>query len=384
MKSRKIVPILVSLVLVIGLLFTGCAKAPASSVETKPAEEAAAADSNESNIDEVAEVVISGSDAKQAAPGAKFLWYQAGAHPFFDEMWKGVEAFEKEYGVEVMHGIGTDWSQNEEDQLIRAWAADGYNAMAIFPADPGGANGLYSELVARGGKVVNFGATTNLPTDASFYCGSDIPNCVDQAANELVDVMEKNGITGGKVLLAIGSLGDLNAQKCKESAEKVFAARGVTVLEVVSDMSQPDVGQRKMGDAIAAHLSELDGILSTDTNPTDGSVPVLRELYEKYPNQKHIYFIGRDTNEITLQAIRDGIFDGTSSQNAFHMGYSPMVLLNYLMQGWTPKSEDAYFQYGAHMIVNKDNIDTYNQILIDLTMNWVNSLETDVLNPPAK
>jgi ribose transport system substrate-binding protein len=266
--------------------------------------------------------------------------------------------------------------------LIRAWAADGYNAMAIFPADPGGANGLYSEIVDKGGKVVNFGATTNMPTDASFYCGTDIPNCVDQAAKELVDVMEKNGIKNGKVLLAIGSLGDLNAQKCKEAAEKVFAERGVTVLEVVSDMSQPDVGQRKMGDAIAAHLSELDGILSTDTNPTDGSVPVLRELYEKNPDQKHIYFIGRDTNEICLQAIRDGVFDGTSSQNAFHMGYSPMVLLNYLMQGWTPK-EDAYFQYGAHMIVNKDNIDTFNQILIDLTMDWVDSLETDVLNPPA-
>ena len=337
----------------------------------------------ESNIDELVQQVASEEGTKQAAEGAKFLWYQAGAHPFFDEMYKGVVAFGKEFGVDVLHGVGTDWSQTEEDQLIRAWAADGYNAMSIFPADPAGANGLYSELVGRGIKVVNFGATTILPTDASFYCGSDIPNCVDQAANALVDVMEAGGVEGGKVLLAIGSLGDLNAQKCKEAAEKVFAARGVKVLEVVSDMSQPDVGQRKMGDAIAAHLSDLDGILSTDTNPTDGSVPVLRELYEKNPNQKHIFFIGRDTNEICLQAIRDGIFDGTSSQNAFHMGYSPMILLNYLMQGWTPKDDDAYFQYGAHMIVNPDNIDTFNQILIDLTMQWVSSLETDVLNPPS-
>jgi ribose transport system substrate-binding protein len=311
----------------------------------------------------------------------KYLWYQAGVHPFFDEMWKGVEAFEKEYGVDVEHGVGTNWSQTEEDQLIRAYAADGYNAMAIFPADPGGANGLYEELVGRGVSVINFGATTSLPTPASFYLGTDIPACVDQAAKELCDVMEKNGVRNGKVLLGVGALGDLNVQKCIEAAEKVFAARGVTVLDIVSDMSQTDVAQQKMGDAIAAHLRDLDGILTTDTNPTDGSVPVLRELYERDPNQKHIYFIGRDTNDVCLQAIRDGIFDGTSSQNAFHMGYSPILLLSYLRKGWTPK-ENTYNQFGGHLIVNMNNIDTFQQELIDLTMAWTKGLETVVLNPP--
>jgi ribose transport system substrate-binding protein len=318
----------------------------------------------------------------QEKAATKYLWYQAGAHPFFDEMWKGVVAFEQEYGVHVEHGVGTNWSQTEEDQLIRAYAADGYNALSIFPADPGGANGLYEELVARDISVVNFGATTSMPTPASFYCGTDIPPCVEQAANALVDVMEANGIKGGKVLLAIGALGDLNAQKCKEAAEKVFAARGVTVLDVVSDMSQTDVAQQKMGDAVAAHLRDLDGILSTDTNPTDGTVPVLRELYEKNPGQKHIYFIGRDTNDVCLQAIRDGVFDGTSSQNAYHMGYSPMVLLDYLRKGWTPKNANAYYQYGGHMIVNMKNINSFQKELVDMTMAWKNSLETVVLNPP--
>ena len=367
MKRRKWGSILICFVLVFSLALAGCGGQDSG---------------GESNIDELVDQVTGGGD-RQAAEGAQFLWYQAGAHPFFDEMYKGVVAFGNEFGVDVMRGVGTDWTQTEEDQLVRAWAADGYNAMAIFPADPVGANALYSELVGQGARVVNFGATTNMPTDADFYCGTDIPNCVDQAANALVDIMEANGIEGGKVLLAIGSLGDLNAQKCKEAAELVFEARGVEVLEVVSDMAQPDVGQRKMSDAIAAHLNNLDGILSTDTNPTDGSVPVLRELYERNPDQKHIYFIGRDTNEITLQAIRDGIFDGTSSQNAFHMGYSPLILLNYLKQGWTRKNDDAYFQYGAHMIVTNDNIEEFNQILIDLTMEWVESIETDVLNPPT-
>ncbi|MCL1895253.1 MAG: substrate-binding domain-containing protein [Clostridiales bacterium] len=383
MKKRRILLIVMSFVLVFSTvtLMTACGGGggggedpPAQTQTPEPPEK-------ESNIDELAEVVGGDEGAGKAAEGAKFLWYQAGAHPFFDEMWKGVQAFEKEYGVDVMHGVGTDWTQGEEDQLIHAWAADGYNAMSIFPADPGGANGLYSELVGQGVSVVNFGATTNMPTDASFYCGTDIPNCVDQAANALVDVMEAGGVTGGKVLLAIGALGDLNAQKCKESAEAVFAARGVEVLEVVSDMSQPDVAQKKMGDAIAAHLSDLDGILSTDTNPTDGTIPVLREIYEKDPGQSHIFFIGRDTNQICLEAIKDGTIDGTSSQNAFHMGYSPMVLLNYLKLGWTPKA-DAYFQYGAHMIVNNSNVDSFNQELIDLTMTWVESLEKDVLDPP--
>jgi len=376
MKKKRVLLIVLSFVLALstGMFMVACGGGNDSPPAQPP--------SDTSNIDELVEEVVAGDDGgKTVAEGAKFLWYQAGAHPFFDEMYKGVQAFEREYGVPVMRGVGTNWTQGEEDQLIQAWAADGYNAMSIFPADPAGANGLYSELVAQGVAVINFGATTNMPTDASFYLGTDIPNCVDQAANALVDVMEAGGVTGGKVLLAIGALGDLNAQKCKESAEEVFAARGVEVLEVISDMSQPDVAQKKMSDAIAAHLSDLDGILSTDTNPTDGTIPVLRELYEKNPGQKHIFFIGRDTNQICLDAIKDGTIDGTSSQNAFHMGYSPMVLLNYLKLGWTPKA-DAYFQYGAHMIVDNSNVDTFNQALIDLTMNWVASIESDVLDPP--
>jgi len=380
MKKSKIFVTLMCLVLVVGFSLAACGGGGSSSGSAADAGSSAAGDT--SNVDEIVTEVTGGEGEKVAAEGAKFLWYQAGAHPFFDEMWKGVEAFSKEYGVPVEHGIGTDWTQGEEDQLIRAWAADGYNAMAIFPADPSGANSLYEELVGQDVTVVNFGATTTEPTTASFYCGTDIPNCVDQAANALVDVMEAGGVEGGNVILAVGSLGDLNAQKCKEAAEAVFAARGVTVLQVVSDMSQPDDAQQKMGDAIAANLANLDGILSTDTNPTDGTIPVLKELYEKDPNQKHIFFIGRDTDEICLEAIRDGTIDGTSSQNAFHMGYSPMVLLNYLKLGWTPK-EGSYYQYGAHMIVDKSNVDTFNQELIDLTMQWVASLETDVLNPPA-
>jgi hypothetical protein len=64
------------------------------------------------------------------------------------------------------------------------------------------------------------------------------------------------------------------------------------------------------------------------------------------------------------------------------MGYSPMVLLNYLKLGWTPKP-DSYFQYGAHMIVDASNAATFNQELIDLTMTWVASIETEVLDPPV-
>jgi hypothetical protein len=64
------------------------------------------------------------------------------------------------------------------------------------------------------------------------------------------------------------------------------------------------------------------------------------------------------------------------------MGYSPMVLLDYLRKGWTPKNENAYFQYGGHMIVTMDNINTFQQQLVDMTMAWKASLETVVLNPP--
>jgi ribose transport system substrate-binding protein len=310
------------------------------------------------------------------ADGNKYAWYAPAPHPYFEEMKKGVVGFEKEYGVEVNMVVGSSWTQGPEDQDVRALAADGYNLFSIFPCDPSGANGLYEEIVARGAFVNNFGATTTWPTPAGFYSGTDIPACAGQAAEALAKLINFKG----NVILAVGALGDLNAQKCSVAARSVFAKyNGIKILQEVSDMSSVEVAQEKMESAISSNIKVLDGILMTDYTPTDAAATVLAEYYEKNPKAKHIFVIGRDDTEKVLNAIRSGIIDGTSAQNAYGMGYLPMVLLKYQSEGWVRKNDKAYNVFSGHMIVTKKNVDTYKAELVALVKDIKSKLETDYL-----
>ncbi|NWG76408.1 MAG: substrate-binding domain-containing protein, partial [Rubrivivax sp.] len=102
-----------------------------------------------------------------AAEGKKIAWYGLMVHPYFDEVQKGVVAFEAETGLAVRKQIGQEASQDNENANVEALAARGYRGFSIYPADAGAANGLYEELAAKGAFVVSFGAPTATPTSAS-------------------------------------------------------------------------------------------------------------------------------------------------------------------------------------------------------------------------
>ena len=310
------------------------------------------------------------------AQAKKYAWYAPAPHPYFEEMKKGVVGFAKEFGVDVNMVVGSSWTQGPEDQDIRALVADGYNLLSVFPCDPSGANGLYAEIVERGVFVNNFGATTTWPTPAGFYSGTDIPACAAQAAEALAKLVNFKG----NVILAVGALGDLNAQKCSIAARNVFAKyKGIKILQEVSDMSSVEVAQEKMESAISSNIKVLDGILMTDYTPTDAAATVLAEYYEKNPKAKHIFVIGRDDTEKVLNAIRSGIIDGTSAQNAYGMGYLPMLLLKYQSEGWVRKNDKAYNVFSGHMIVTKKNVNTYQAELVALVKDIKSKMEKDYL-----
>ncbi len=127
-----------------------------------------------------------------AAP-AKFVWYIPAPHPYFDTVKVGVEAFAKDYNIAVKEQVGPDWNMDSENTGVLALAAEGYNFFSVYPSDASAANGLYDEVVKRGGKVVNFGASTFEPTPASFAVRTDVKDAAMVAAEFLIGKMGKKG-----------------------------------------------------------------------------------------------------------------------------------------------------------------------------------------------
>ena len=267
---------------------------------------------------------------------------------------------------------GLDWTQDNENENVEAMAAQGYNAFSIFPADVSGARGLYEELTARGVHVVDFGQATVDPTPASFYVGTQLKEAAILATEELIKSM------GGKgnILNVLEVPSEATLLRKAGIEEVVAATDGVEIIQEVADMATIEDSIEKVQSALAANFDKIDGIIATGYTPTVAIAQILTEHHEN--GGRRIHFYGIDTDATVLDAIRAGHIDGTMAQNPFGHGYISMVLLKYLKDGYMPKD-------GAHAIdagvvpVTRDNIDTYQNDVADLTRSIIESLESEYL-----
>jgi ribose transport system substrate-binding protein len=307
----------------------------------------------------VVAVIVLAAGIAFAAP-AKFAWYIPAPHPYFDTVRVGVEAFEKEFKIQVKKQVGPDWNMDSENTGVLALVAEGYRYFSVYPADASAANGLYDEVVKQGGKVANFGASTFEPTPASFAVRTDVKDAAMVAAKFLIGKM------GGKGTLVdvLEVLEDPNTKLRKDGIEQVAAGYpGIKIVEVAGIKSEQEAVEKIEG-AIAGAGGYVEGIICTGYVPTVAMSKILTDYETK--NDKHIHAVGIDTDPVTLKAIEDGYLEGTISQNPYGHGYLSLLALKYLSEGWKPRP-GAYNINGGIVMVTKANIKSYDADLTKIT-----------------
>lgn len=320
-------------------------------------------------------------ESKSAAAGAKeykIAWYASAVHPYFDSVKKGVEGFKADTGIDVLMQIGPDWNQESETRGLEALAAKGYKAFSVYPTDASGANSVYKELTQNGIKIVNFGASTALPTTASFAVATDVKDAAKVATEALIKLMGGQG----NILNVLEVLTDPNTKLRKEGVEEVVAANsGVKIIQEVADINSIETATEKIQNAIAAQTGKIDGIIATGYTTTVATAQILTE-YNKTAAKK-IRFVGIDDDPVVLKAIRDGSIDASIAQNPYGHGYLSCMLLKYMLDGWTVKP-GVYFVNSGVDLITKANIDTYADGMATVTKGILGSLESKYLNPPKK
>lgn len=307
------------------------------------------------------------------------VWYGMMPHPYISEVQVGVKAASEALGKPILISMGQEWTQDNESANIKALSTRGHKAFSIFPGDPAGANGLFSELSRNGMISVAYGAEPDLPTPAKFTVATDIKGAAMEATEELIKLM------GGKgsILNVLETVTDVNTKKRDEGVNEVVDKyEDVKVVQTISDMSQVSVAKEKIQSALAARGGEIDGIITTGYNPTIAAAAVLTE-WHKNPANKRIRFIGIDTGATVLQAIRDGSIDATMAQNPFGHGYISCLLLGKMLDGWTPK-KDYQFINAGNLVVNKDNVDSFSEEVRKITDRIAGELESTYLDAPEK
>ena len=307
------------------------------------------------------------------------VWYGMMPHPYISEVEQGAKKASEDFGVPVLTVVGQEWTQDNENENVKAISTKGHKGFSIFPGDPAGANGLFGQLVRNGQAVVAYGAEPNLPTPASFTVATDIHQAATDACEKLVAMMGEKG----NILNVLETVTDVNT-KVRDDAIKAVVAKypDVAIIQTISDMSQVSVAKEKIQSALAARGDDIDGIITTGYNPTIAAAAVLTEWHSD-PGHKRIRYIGIDTGQTVLAAIRDGSIDATVAQNPFGHGYISTALLIKMSQGWTTKKPYQFINAG-HVVITKDNIDTYADEIKRITATIMADLGTKYLTPPAQ
>lgn len=306
----------------------------------------------------------------------KIAWYAPAPHPYFDDVQKGVEKFQEEQNAEVIMQIGPDWTQASENEKVEALIAQGVTGLSIYPCDASGANGLYEEISeGMGVNVINFGTDTKKPTAAKFAVATDVKQAAYDATEAVIKLMGEKG----KILNVLEVLEDPNTALRKEGVEECVANYpDVEIVQEIAGIKNQEEAVSKIESAIAANGGAVDGIVCTGMVTSVGMTQVLNDYYAKTPDAKHIFTVGIDTDPGLMKGIEEGVVDATVAQNNIGHGYLSCLLLKYMGEGYQPK-EDAYFVNPGHVIVTKDNVDTYQEDLDKVTADIAENITTDYL-----
>jgi ribose transport system substrate-binding protein len=310
----------------------------------------------------------------------KLYCYWPSPDIFFDSyVLKGLQAFEGDFGQKVGYTVGTEWTQDVENQTVEALAAQGYNLFYIFGADTAGANGLYDELTSAGCKVVNYGGLVDDPQKSALTLCSDV---YVQAYNSTLKLIEEMGGEGA-IIDVLENLGDVNTLKRQQGVEAAVATAGgkVTIAQTIADIKTDSEGYTKVTDALAANAG-VKGIIATGGTASKGLATAMTDYYAISPNAEHISCATMDQSDEVMKALAAGYVDHTVSQNGWGMGYICPLVLMYLSDGWEPITWGQHIDTG-YVFITKENIDSWQGDIEALSMKIISSIETEILKKPA-
>ncbi len=299
-----------------------------------------------------------------------------GPHPYFLPMEPGLADSVAENGLgQSEFRAPPAWDLNDQNQLLNSMAAQGFNAFGIFPGDANATNAIMSELSAAGFPVMAIAGCVTEPTDAAFCFGTDVANSAYLGTKALIEAMGGEGA----IMHGTGFLVDPNTTLRIDAVERAVAETDgkVTVVEHLADIDDQESADEKINSFLAARGDEIDGIVTTAYVPSTVSATALRNL-----GDGRIRMVGIDDDPIVLNAIRDGIIDGTMAQNPYGQAFVGSKILAMLAKGCTVAEDAPYFVDSGTLLIHADNVESYGEDLKVVTADIAETFPTQYLSCP--
>ena len=274
------------------------------------------------------------------------------------EFWKSIHAGALQAADELAaEGTSVDviWKgpireddREQQIQVVEGFLSQGVQGIVLAPLD----DRALVRPVEEAGKVgipvviIDSGLQT---TQIVSFVATDNRKGGRLAADRLGEVL--NG--SGRVLLLRYLEGSASTHEREEGFLEEIAAKYPGIVVVSSDQyagPTRETAKRASENVLNRYGAEIDGIFTPNESSTIGMLLALQDIERagKLP------FVGFDSGEMEINAVRDGQLQGIVVQNPFRMGYLGVLTIVKHLKG---EPVDALIDTGV-MMVTPDNIDS--------------------------
>jgi ribose transport system substrate-binding protein len=290
-----------------------------------------------------------------------------GIDPFWNNAAAGVNAAQKEFDVDCRVEMPAK-GITDQKRIIETLLAQGIDGIAISPIDANNQIDLINEACRRTLVITH---DSDAPGSKRLcFVGMDNYKA-GRAAGKLV----KEALpAGGKIMIFVGRLEQLNAQQRRQGVidevldrpvqsldtmaydppAKLLAGSNYTVLDTRTDNFDYSRAKSNAEDAITANpdLGCMVGLFAYNT-------PACKEAVKEANKLGQIKLVGFDEQESVLQGILDGHIHGTISQQPYLYGYHSVRVLAALARGDESVVPRGGFLEVPIVQVRKDNVEKF-------------------------
>ena len=243
---------------------------------------------------------------------------------------------------------------------------------------------MVSELKAFGAPTVAIAGCTQSPSPVEFCLATDVYKSAYLGTQALIEAMGDKG----KIVHETSLLIDPNTQLRVAAVEKAIEdaqadGKDVELYMHLTDVDDQEKADQKINALLAGKAQEFDGLVSTAWVASVVTSKALRAS-----NNEDLKFIAIDHDEIVLDAIKDGVIQGTMLQNPHGQAYIATYALDKLLNGCTIKADAPFEPTPQHqtfidsgtMLVTQDNIGDWQSEMEKVTAEILASFDEKYLD----
>ena len=267
---------------------------------------------------------------------------------FFRSVFAGAEAAAAEYNLELsIAGPETEEDYETQNRLIAEVVRAGAEAI-VFSAIDQEENAAAIDAAAQAGlQIVTIDSSVD-SDQVSTYIGTNNYAAGQMAADAVLDRVS------GPLYVGVVNydVGTANGQERERGASDAFAESGrAEITAVVNTLTEAGRAQADTAALLTDH-PEINVLLALNEPTSVGAAQAVKAL----GRSEEIFFVGFDSNVVTVDGLQDGCVDALVVQNPYAMGYLGVESAYQLLTGQGGAPDETVDT--STRVVDRDNLFT--------------------------